>query len=213
MYCLIFKYGKGGFVFFEKKDKNQFYKTCNFEFMKRTFLYSFLLITLIACISGCSQEKISEIKIENLNSEQQKALNLITSFRNRLNPNESRSRNNLKILDVEKSSIAFKKKGDTDGKFTRGYADENIEDVSIYTFRFEKNGERGFSISSPDQRIDRVLAYVENGEIADTAFISGMAQMIHNIVYACAEDLDEYYSGIKRIQSRATKRVIYHQVY
>lgn len=40
---------------------------------------------------------------------------------------------------------------------------------------------KGFAISVPDERINQVLAYCENGAIADTAYIEGLAMAISNL--------------------------------
>jgi hypothetical protein len=71
-------------------------------------------------------------------------------------------------------------------------AEETIDSLILYTFDIEKDGNHGFAIASGDNRIKKVYAYVENGSIADTARILGMAQMISNIPAICTKDLEDY---------------------
>ncbi len=55
-------------------------------------------------------------------------------------------------------------------------------------------GKTGFAIATDDERVDRVLAFVEEGSLADTANVPGMAYMVRRFKDVLAEDLDRYYS-------------------
>lgn len=66
-------------------------------------------------------------------------------------------------------------------------------DVNIYTLFFEKGGKQGYTIVSPDERINKVYAYVENGAISDTSYNVGLASLIYSIPLQCKKDLIDYY--------------------
>ena len=100
--------------------------------------------------------------------------------------------------------MLLRKTENSESTLARPTADE-IEKVSLYNIKFELNGKKGFAYSSPDLRINRVLAYCENGLIEDTIYIKGMAMAIKGITQSCANDLNEYYSN-DRASSRANEK-------
>lgn len=159
----------------------------------------FSIICLVLGIAACTDEQVGPQTPST--NEAQTALELVNSFRaNIQGQSRSNSLTDLTILDVSKEAISFKKKGTSPQ--SRSQEDDCIQDVEIYTFTFENNGQKGFAISVPDERINQVLAYCENGSIADTAYIEGFSRVINNIPYTCAEILNNYYTDTT--QSRAT---------
>lgn len=147
----------------------------------------FSIICLVLGIAACTDEQVGPQTPST--NEAQTALELVNSFRaNIQGQSRSNSLTDLTILDVSKEAISFKKKGTSPQ--SRSQEDDCIQDVEIYTFTFENNGQKGFAISVPDERINQVLAYCENGSIADTAYIEGFSRVINNIPYTCAEILE-----------------------
>ena len=78
----------------------------------------------------------------------------------------------MNILDCQQEEVLLRKTENSESTLARSTADE-IEKVSLYNIKFELNGKKGFAYSSPDLRINRVLAYCENGLIEDTIYIKG----------------------------------------
>lgn len=175
---------------------------------KKSNLVLLLAFVMIGCFYCCQKDYKTVLDVTQLSSAEKKAFDLVTVFKSRISPEFARSGDDMKIFNIEKSNITFKRIDDNNGQQARAFNEEKILDVELYRFDFEMNGERGFSISCSDERVNRVLVYVENGSIEDTAYILGMAQMIDGIPYVCAQDLNEYYSGGSRALSRATERKI-----
>ena len=63
------------------------------------------------------------------------------------------------------------------------------DSIVLYTFDMEVDGKHGFAIASGHDSMNKVNAYVEQGNISDTAFIPGMAEMISDIPAICKQDL------------------------
>lgn len=166
--------------------------------------YYFIIVTIIySILLSCNNER-EQIVSENTNTESETALELIKEFSAKVN-NGSRSffDSDLKVTKIEKNTIAYQAK--TNALARSGVAE--VENVDLFTFSIEKNGKEGFAIASSDKRINRVLAYVENGSISDTIFNKGMAMMLGNIPYVCAEDLERYYQDTASILSRASDEI------
>lgn len=72
-----------------------------------------------------------------------------------------------------------------------------ISKVTLYTIEFEKDGNKGFTIASGDERINSVYAYTENGQLSDTLYNIGLKYTLSNIEYACKNDLIRYYNQPK----------------
>jgi len=67
-------------------------------------------------------------------------------------------------------------------------------EVKVYTIQFEKEGNQGYAISSGDDRINDVFAFVPEGNLADTTFNIGLKQALANIRGACEFNLKNYYA-------------------
>jgi len=76
----------------------------------------------------------------------------------------------------------------------------NTTEVKLFTIEFEKNGTKGYAISSGDERITNVYAYVENGSLSDTLFIIPLKAALMDIEGACKADLICYYEEGKNIR-------------
>lgn len=160
---------------------------------------------LLAGLVGCSDKDDSPIQLNELEYGAQTALNLVNSFRERITSADmSRaSLTNLKIIDCKREDVILHKvNADANSSSLSRVVSDETENVELYNFKFEIDGKVGFAYSSPDPRVNRVLAYCENGSIADTVDIGPMAMAIRGISRSCAYDLDEYYSGEKDL-SRA----------
>ena len=170
--------------------------------MKKQIL-SMMVCMLSLVMAGCDKEM--EVFQKNaqdvvLDDNAMVALGLIDVFREDVSQTNSRNGGleKLKILEVDKNYFVFNKMSDSDVESRSGNAEENVE---VYTFKFELNDQEGFAIVSPDERINQVLAYCEKGSLADTAYIAGLARVIENLPYACAEILADYYDKTSNSRS------------
>lgn len=151
----------------------------------------FLTIISFSCQDYTSDLPENEIAKSN----HDKAIDLVTQFDGRSN-NLSRVgiNSSLRILNVTTDSIEFDVAREV---MSRSVSQKvsTVPPVEIYTVSFIKDGKEGFSIVCPDERINHVLAYVENGSIQDTAFIEASACAINQIPIYCAQVLEDYYVG------------------
>ncbi len=166
--------------------------------MKKYLYVLFGVLSLfILCRCGNEKEEIVHTEkngdAENLKG-QDKAWKAIKKFAEKVNGKESRSGvfdlSKLTITKVEKEIISIE---ELQQSFARSTESINT-DVVTYRFTFEKEGKQGFAIATDDERINRVLAFVEEGSLADTAIIPGMAYMVKRFQDVLAYDLDTYYS-------------------
>ena len=160
----------------------------------------FLGIISLFAFYKCSNEKENlidnqkqeEIQ-ENVNG-QDKAWRLIKKFVEQVNSKSSRSNifdfSDLKIKKIDKDII---KVDNLCQNLTRSSKQIDIN-VDTYRFTFEKDSKQGFAIATDDQRVDRVLAFVEEGALADTAYVPGMAYMVKGFKDVLAEDLNIFYT-------------------
>lgn len=166
----------------------------------RKYLIVLLGIASLFAFSKCSNDKenIADTEktgklSENLQG-QDKAWALVKKFAEKVNVNTSRAGvfdfSNLKITKTEKEIICV---DDLRQNLVRNTETINTN-VETYRFTFEKNGKNGFAIATNDERVNRVLAFVEEGYLSDTVNIPGMAYMVRRFRDVLAQDLDKYYT-------------------
>ena len=143
---------------------------------KKLFFFIHIVTILVAFIACKNDSNSVPIQQEDLSLEAQTALDIVNTFRKQVAPSgmsRSISSSDLNILDCQQEEVLLRKTENSESTLARPTADE-IEKVSLYNIKFELNGKKGFAYSSPDLRINRVLAYCENGLIEDTIYIKGM---------------------------------------
>lgn len=142
-------------------------------------------------IESQEAEKVEINTTVKLDEDQITSWEEVLKFAKKVSGEESRSvfdTKDLKVTNVEKEIINL--------DHTQETMLAKSESRSIETFRytFEKDGEEGFAIATNDKRINRVLAFVEKGSIADTAIVPGMAYQVKRFKDVLAYDLDSYYN-------------------
>lgn len=73
--------------------------------------------------------------------------------------------------------------------------DNDSTQVDLYYITFNKGQNRGYAFVSGDERINRVYAYTESGDISDTTYIYPLACSIKAIPYTLEKDLQRHYSN------------------
>lgn len=172
--------------------------------MKKNLYYGMYLLIILAAFTGCKENDKLLAQQNDLDPEVQTALDIVNTFRKQVAPSDmarSISSSDLNIIDYQQEDVLLRRVGNN-RSLSRSTAAE-IETVKLYNIRFELNGKKGFAYSSPDPRVNRVLAYCENGSIEDTVYIKSMAMAIKGIAISCAKDLGEYYSNGEKL-SRAS---------
>ena len=79
----------------------------------------------------------------------------------------------------------------------------------LYTITFEKGGKMGFSIVSPDERLNNVYAYTENGSISDTTYNIGLSITLERMPLVANQLLKYYY---ERKEENITRTYSYYNV-
>lgn len=75
--------------------------------------------------------------------------------------------------------------------------------VDVYTLVIEKDGKQGYCIATSDERINRVYAYVEEGQLSDTTYNIGLAATLSYLPAQCKMDLVDYYKSQNEPQTKA----------
>lgn len=169
--------------------------------MKTQICTLFLCASFLLTGNGCTEDAITNQQPETPNKEYQAALNKVLTFDNGA---ATKSNSSLIIKSSSVQTYSYKLKESTQ---TRSVTGEEIPDsasVNIYTFVFEKDGNQGFAIASGDERISRVYAYTENGQLSDTTYIVGLAYTLSMFPSLYEEELNNYYAGENRETKAAT---------
>ena len=185
-----------------------------------------IVYLLIACslttISCNKDNDVASVNMEVKSNEREVksneydiALDLVKNFTNREHKvstySKKRDLSNITVLNVKENTFTYNVDEILVGKVlteeqrtsvekTRN--EKNTTDVTLFTIEFEKNGSKGFAITSGDERITNVYAYTEEGSLADTSYILGLRAAIYDIQGAVRADLDSYYENGENIRMR-----------
>jgi len=174
--------------------------------MKNLFIYLFLFSIIFSSCTNETTNLALEQDIDNGYplSESDVALNLIKNFNNKetvLTYSTDNNNSDIIITNVKETTYSINLELEEElvnNRNAKISALNNKEldktaEVKVYTVEFEKNGNKGFAISSGDERITNVYAYTENGSLSDTSYIVGLRAALHNIEGACKKDLECFY--------------------
>ena len=157
----------------------------------RTKFYFLLSILSIINFLGCNNigETEYQVIVQNStkdNDEITRATKLVKEFSDMINKPSitTKSSSKLNITLSDSKTLRF--------NLPNTKSENNTDSINLYTFSLETNGKTGFAIVSGDERIGEVYAYVENGSLADTTDIRGMAYMISAIPEVCERNLHKY---------------------
>jgi len=164
--------------------------------------FSVCVALVLTTFIGCSNQDESDSFLENADVKAERsdfdlALDLVeefgqTHFSDPATKTESNGK--MKIIDYNVQSL------DVDMDLKDIPVSKSVDPSSeaskldIYTVNFERNGKRGYSIVVPDKRINKVYAYVEDGNLSDTTYILGLNAFISYIPAHSLKDLKEYYN-------------------
>lgn len=114
----------------------------------------------------------------------------------------------IRILRIERQTLSFHidTVAGSELPLTKTSANEPAQtEIELYTFVFEKDGERGYSMATGDERISGLLAYTEEGYLSDTLYNEGLAMTIAAFPAVCKQRLERYYHPVEDTLSVVTK--------
>lgn len=161
--------------------------------MKRLSLLSLACLTFVLFINSCTNDVITEGDIDivdNKNVEYEEALNNVLTFNG---GSGTKADESITIKSSSVQTYSYK----LGGVKTKSSGQEipDSASINIFTFVIEKDGSEGFAIASGDERISRVYAYTENGQLSDTSYIGGLAYTLSMFPYIYEQELTEYYTN------------------
>ncbi len=174
--------------------------------MKRKITYLFCFITLVSCFvtSSCSDDLNDQNEIENASKNEliesegfKSALNVITNFKKKIdsaNP-KLRSSEDIIVESVSKTTFTFNIKQNQLRSTSSEKDTTNKTSLDLYTVTFRHGEEKGYSIATGDERIERIYAYVESGQLSDTTYNIGLAMTLSAIPDIVEENIIEYYNS------------------
>lgn len=174
----------------------------------KNFNYLFLILFwgTLSCSNVDQMDSQSSVP-----DEQNSLINLIKEFdTNHYGVvSKSSTTSELTIKNVETKTYTFNIKDETSNLLkSNSYNAKSLESATVVvsTVEFEKNGKSGFSIASDDERINKVYAYSEYGQLSDTVYNIPLKDYLSKIEQACKKDLINYY------QDKNTKATVYHLI-
>lgn len=157
----------------------------------------FLMVSLCALgLAGCSNEEQdlgTDVVPQNGQNVSKDVLSLITDFQGQVS-DKTKSRAGGLIVDAcEKKTYTV-----STGAMTAARSISSLPDstqIDIHYVKFHQDTISGFAIASSDPRVNRVYAFVEAGNIEDTASVVPLKWAIDKIPGIAAEDIKMYYEG------------------
>lgn len=172
----------------------------------KKIIYVFMFMALLFVVNACrddSQMFSNEDNGLELVKANEKVINLIKDFSLMANNGNviSKATSNFVVNSITKKTITC---------FIEAAKARSTESTSvdIYSVEFTKDGQKGFSIATDDDRLNRIFAYSENGELGDTIFNDGLKMFVNGIPYYCEDELQEYYVS----QSKAARSLVVETV-
>ena len=158
---------------------------------------------------SCSQDGDNNI-IENgdnteLPANSEKVIGMLNDFRSLVNDEPTKSLKtspNILSIDVKKINIDLSLEGQSLGLTKSGNENQEVE---MYTLLFEEGESKGYFIACPDDRIQKVYAYTEHGELSDTLYNIGLRFALNDIKDICKDDLVNYYVEENTSKTKAAR--------
>ncbi len=163
--------------------------------MKRT-ISTIGLLTGILFFSSCNKQKTADISpCIPQNNEYKTALELVQKFAEQEEKPFSKSQD-IQIKYSDMKTIPLQ-----EAVYSKSPNRNAKNEVNIYTFTLKTNGVEGFAMATGDPRTPQVLAYVENGTLADTIDIPELAFVLRSVEKGLINNLQDFH----KTQSIETK--------
>lgn len=151
--------------------------------MKKLLFISYMIVGLLAsCTESHYEPKGLSPNTMNVNAKQ-KAIEALNQFREDIT--QSTQTRSLPQIDIKSINRKIYTISLSDN-------DKKQDSIDIYTIIFEKEGQSGYAILSPDERVGRMYAYTEKGQLNDTINNKALASYFNGISDICKDDLLSY---------------------
>lgn len=165
--------------------------------MKKKFklLQAVMLMTTLFIGYGCSSKNDPiPIPQESQSSlDGNKVMQVLVNFAKNTNAETKSNINTFNIKELTKETLNF----NLSSKQSRS-ADinevPNKTSIDLYTVIFERNGSKGYSILTADDRLESVYAFTEYGELSDTIENKTLGEIIRLIPEMCKTDIENFYT-------------------
>ncbi len=189
--------------------------------MKKIYFLIMCTCSLMITFSSCTEDTLTQNESsgenKNVTVEQSNVLNLIKEFANSVNSENalrSSSGDEFTVETITKKTYSF----DMDKNIVTKSTSQYIKDVpdnatiDLYTVIFTKGDKKGFSIASADEKVERVYAYTESGQLSDTTYNFGLSLTLSAIPSIIEQDLNKYYGGVTKQRADSLREEMYGTV-
>lgn len=168
--------------------------------MKTKAIILLSLGIIFTTLSGCQEEDSitspNKIKIDEADLA---VINLVKNFESFGSATKTLDKE-IEITSYQKTTYTIPIISKENSINAISSTNEEIPDsttVDVYLVNFIRNEESAWSIATSDERLSRVYAYSERGQISDTSFIPPLADIVRNIPDIVKEDINKYYTEPK----------------
>lgn len=169
--------------------------------MKKKNYFMFSLLAMGLVMAGCDNETSNvgtDAVTQSVNPTTEDVAGLVADFQNQVNP-QAKTRSNSLVIDAYDTKIYTVSTGQA--ALSRSTTDiPDSTQVDMHYIKFHQDTISGFAVVSNDPRLNRVYAFVEDGDLKDTATVEPLKWAIEKIPGIAAEDIQMYY---EQPQSRA----------
>lgn len=166
--------------------------------MKR--IINYIIITITVFFISCEQSEDKGLINNNNNNKSEieyaNAIKAIKLFKDGESGKTKSSSDEVKLKLNSSSVITFNREN-----LTKSTLQENADSVKLFIFDMIAGENDGFAIACANSKFGHVLAYVENGNVADTIFNYGLKQTLSVLPFISEElarnayPYDDYYFG------------------
>lgn len=155
--------------------------------MRKTFL---ALPLLALCLAACSNvdQGIDENIVKQGAKSPKSLLSLLNEFQSETKKSTRVNSANGIVIDECENKSYYVKTGASAKTRSATTVSDSTEIVLSY-IKFHQDTVKGFAIASNDPRLNRVYAFVERGDLADTAKIEPLKWAIEKIPYIAEADV------------------------
>lgn len=139
----------------------------------KTIIYYFIICVSVFLIS-CEHSVEDNINNDNkTDCEYENAIKAIQQFSNSTSGRTESSSAELK-LNLRSSNMIFYDRENHTNNINKSITQQDTDSIKLFTFDMAIDENEGFAIACANSKSGHVLAYVENGNIADTIFNDGL---------------------------------------
>ena len=174
--------------------------------MKKGFLFSIFFLLLTAFVCSCSDDQSATLQSDSNAGIKQ----MLDNFYESPNGSTRSTVANIQIDGIERQT--YEMQGDTAIKVnaqtrTRAAQNEASNTFDLAYVSFHIGEEKGFSLLSDDERLNRVFFFTPNGCVADTANIPALKEYLDNIPQFAAAEIHANPQRVVTQQATVTEQI------